>query len=184
MEAAANVTGSHMSQSLVVHGGKKSVPVPLELLHGEKQEWVGADPVHRPSVEKEHVVEVYNAIAPDWHATRYKCWPKVEAFVRKQRHGSLFGDLGCGNGKVVKVCEEVGGVVGCDISCGLLEICASKGFEVACADCVRLPFRSLMFDAVLSIAVLHHSKSNASCAVNMWGCGKGFTIYLCYIFVI
>lgn len=147
-----------MSQSLVVHGGKKSVPVPIDLLRGDKHQWVDANPALRPDVEREHVVNVYDSIAADWHATRYKCWPKVEAFVKSHPAGTFFGDIGCGNGKVIPVCEKVGGVIGCDISIGLLEICQEKGFETLCADCIHLPFRSALFDAVLSIAVLHHSK--------------------------
>ena len=33
-----------------------------------------------PSIELEHVRSVYNAIAPQWHGTRYKAWPRVAKF--------------------------------------------------------------------------------------------------------
>lgn len=47
-------------------------------------------------------------------------------------------------------------IIGCDTSRPLLEICRSKGYEVFLGDTLNIPFPSNRFDAVLSIAVLHH----------------------------
>jgi hypothetical protein len=38
-------------------------------------------PLATPEVEREHVHKVYDSIASHWHGTRYKAWPKVQAFV-------------------------------------------------------------------------------------------------------
>ena len=64
---------------------------------------------HRPFCEKEHVQSVYDSIAAQWHGTRYKPWPKVAAFIERQPKGSLFGDIGCGNGKNWMACVELCG---------------------------------------------------------------------------
>ena len=49
-----------------------------------------------------------------------------------------------------------GYMIGCDMCSELLSIAASRGHEVAIADCLNLPYRSNSFDAVISIAVIHH----------------------------
>lgn len=46
--------------------------------------------------------------------------------------------------------------IGCDRSTGLVEICRGQGFQITLADCLRLPYKSDMLDAVLCIAVIHH----------------------------
>jgi ubiquinone/menaquinone biosynthesis C-methylase UbiE len=50
-------------------------------------------------MEKEHVYEVYEKIAPHFSNTRYKPWPKVEEFMNNVPPGSIVADIGCGNGK-------------------------------------------------------------------------------------
>lgn len=52
-------------------------------------------------------------------------------------------------------------VVGCDMSASLVQICAERGFEVCVCDNMSVPFRSGVFDAAISIAVLHHFSSDA-----------------------
>ena len=116
---------------------------------------------HRPFCEKEHVQSVYDSIAAQWHGTRYKPWPKVAAFIERQPKGSLFGDIGCGNGKNWMACVELcGGYnIGSDFSMELLKICNGRDQEVHSSDALHLPYRDEIFDAVLSIAVLHHISS-------------------------
>ena len=46
--------------------------------------------------------------------------------------------------------------MGCDRSTGLVEICRSKDFQIIIADCLYLPYKSNILDAVLCIAVIHH----------------------------
>jgi len=54
-------------------------------------------------MEKKHVYEVYEKIAPHFSNTRYKPWPKIEKFLNELRPGSLNLDVGCGNGKYLHV---------------------------------------------------------------------------------
>lgn len=61
--------------------------------------------VRRPLIEQNHVMRLYDAIAPQWHGTRYRSWPKVDAFVASLPPGSLVCDAGCGNGKNLPACN-------------------------------------------------------------------------------
>lgn len=42
---------------------------------------------------------MYDKIADHFSETRLKPWPNVEAFVKSFDTGSVFVDIGCGNGK-------------------------------------------------------------------------------------
>jgi alkylated DNA repair protein alkB family protein 8 len=108
-----------------------------------------------PDVEKRHVHDLYNAIAPHFSSTRYAPWPAVEIFLNDLPAGSLVLDIGCGNGKYMQVNKALT-TIGSDTSLGLLSICAEKGYNIAVADGVRLPFKTEIADAVLNIAVMHH----------------------------
>lgn len=118
----------------------------------------GANPLQTPAVEAEHVHKVYNAIAAHWDSTRYKAWPRVDEFVRQQPSRSLIADLGCGNGKNIPAALESGStVIAADMSLPLVQIAvAHNGVDGLAGDCLCMPYRSGTFDAVLSIAVLHH----------------------------
>ena len=50
-------------------------------------------------------------------------------------------------------------MIGCDMCPELVAIAASRGHEVSVADCLNLPYRANLFDAVMSIAVIHHLSS-------------------------
>lgn len=117
-----------------------------------------SSPLLTPSIEAENVHRVYDAIAEHWNHTRYKAWPRVDAFIRALPPWSLVADLGCGNGKNIPAVHEARGfAVASDRSAPLAYI-AAKSHRAASvvADCLCTPFRSCIFDAVLSIAVLHH----------------------------
>ncbi|KAL1520153.1 hypothetical protein AB1Y20_023623 [Prymnesium parvum] len=111
-----------------------------------------------PEIEREHVQRVYDAIALEWHGTRYKAWPRVASFVGRLPRASLIADLGCGNGKMHAACAAHGHLaIGCDFSAALVRICALQlRMEAQAADVTALPYRAAVFDAALSIAVLHH----------------------------
>jgi len=179
VEAPANVAGAEPRS-----GGKRSQKKKAQALQGNStqasgrrgpsgQELKGPEqkttavivpetgtenPLRTPTIEAENVHKVYDAIASHWNHTRYKAWPKVEAFIRGLPRGSLVADLGCGNGKNLPHVKEAGCFpVASDISGPLAEI-AAKEHGVCCmvSDCLCAPLRSGSFDAVLSIAVLHH----------------------------
>lgn len=42
------------------------------------------------------------------------------------------------------------------MECSLVDICRTRGFDVATLDAIIVPYRDQCADAVLSIAVLHH----------------------------
>lgn len=106
------------------------------------------------NIETKYVKEVYNQIAKDFDRTRYRQWKSVKEFINTLPKKSLILDAGCGNGKNM-LCDEIQ-FIGCDISEGLVEICQKKGLNVILANVNRLPFLDEMYDAVISIAVLHH----------------------------
>lgn len=113
------------------------------------------DPLH---FEQEFVTNVYNHIAPHFSSTRYKAWPYVEQFLLNKAQLSKYSfvaDVGCGNGKYMGVNNDLI-MFGSDISEGLLNICSERGFESLVASNERLPYRDDSFDAVISVAVVHH----------------------------
>lgn len=113
------------------------------------------------AVENEHVYAVYDRIAGHFSSTRYSQWEGVVGFLHSLPYGSLVLDLGCGNGKYMA--QERSGlcIVGCDRSFELLRICRQQDFDVTLVDGVFLPYRDSCFDAVISVAVVHHLSTNA-----------------------
>lgn len=126
--------------------------------------------------EAEHVHSVYESIAGHFSSTRYKPWPFIASFLRERvTTGSVGLDVGCGNGKYLGVRsgsgsgEGEGGssgssdvhIVGSDRSPSLVRIARGRGFEVAVADGLALPFRRRAADFALCIAVIHHLSTRA-----------------------
>ena len=62
---------------------------------------------------------------------------------------------GCGNGKYLGVNNSLY-ISGSDICPELVTIAKRRGHEVMISDCLSLPYKSGVFDAVICIAVLHH----------------------------
>lgn len=64
---------------------------------------------------------------------------------------------GCGTGKYVKLKSDLF-TIGCDRSNQLCEIAREKysHIPILIADNLHLPYRNNLFDAVLSIGVIHH----------------------------
>lgn len=106
-------------------------------------------------LERDHVHSVYEKIAPYFNDSRYKAWPKVRQFLLDLPPGSIVADIGCGNGKYLHINEEVF-KLGCDVCRPLVDFAWSQGHEVQMCDGLHLPYRDGCFDAVLSIAVIHH----------------------------
>lgn len=142
---------------------------------------------HQSKIETLHVHDVYDRIAPHFDKTRYKPWPKLVSFLNDLRscEGSplpLVCDVGCGNGRymgndIYEMMSPNHGLasnsadlsssyfellrVGGDRSYNLASICQKKGYNVVQFDCLKLPYRSNLFDATLCIAVLHHLSTTA-----------------------
>ena len=114
------------------------------------------------NMEKQHVYEVYEKIAPHFSNTRYKPWPMVVDFLNSLPDGSIVADVGCGNGKYLGVNPNLN-MIGTDRSFNLIG-CArqvSQNYQTFVADSLTLPLRSNSFDNVISIAVVHHFSSNS-----------------------
>ena len=78
-----------------------------------------------PEMEKHHVHEVYERIADHFSGTRHKGWPLVEQFISEQPCGSIFADVGCGNGKYLGVDPVRDGnisAIGCELESSLLSL--------------------------------------------------------------
>lgn len=111
-------------------------------------------------LERLHVHQVYDDIAGHFSDTRHSQWPRVSAFLQQLPPGGLVADVGCGNGKYMKVASRPDlSFIGCDRSSGLLGICRQRDFNVFQADCLALPLRDEVFDAAICIAVIHHLAS-------------------------
>ena len=108
-------------------------------------------------IEKKHVYEVYDKISEHFSHTRYKPWPLVAEFLNSLEKNSLVIDIGCGNGKYLGVNENLL-MFGTDRSANLLSIAKEKNIKSQCfvADSLKLPIKSHVFDAGISIAVIHH----------------------------
>ena len=108
-------------------------------------------------IEKKHVYEVYDKISEHFSHTRYKPWPLVVEFLNSLEKNSMVLDVGCGNGKYLSVNENLL-MFGTDRSANLLAIAKEKNINSQCfvADSLQLPIRTESFDAVISIAVIHH----------------------------
>ena len=120
-------------------------------------------PITATNMEKEHVYDVYEKIAPHFSNTRYKPWPKVEEFMNNVPHGSFVADVGCGNGKYLGCNAENLFSVGTDRSFGLIDCCKEKSitYQNFVADSLNLPLRDKSMDRVISIAVVHHFSTDS-----------------------
>jgi ubiquinone/menaquinone biosynthesis C-methylase UbiE len=107
---------------------------------------------------KNNVVDAYDKIASDFSRTRYKAWPHTIDFVNSLDDGMKVCEFGCGNGKnFVRDTIEWYGI---DTSQGLVDICKDRGFEnVILCNGTETPYKDESFDAIMSIAVIHHLPS-------------------------
>ncbi len=102
---------------------------------------------------------IYDTIAEHFDRTRYKPWDKCREFINKIPENSIALDIGCGNGRHLKLLAERNlTAIGIDTSVELLKICKKKiksAFLIK-ADAVNLPFKNSSVDNIIYIAVLHH----------------------------
>ncbi|XP_063229163.1 LOW QUALITY PROTEIN: uncharacterized protein LOC134534610 [Bacillus rossius redtenbacheri] len=108
------------------------------------------------ALEKAYVHEVYEQICVEPRpARRDRPWPRVSEFLAGLEPGSVVCDVGCGNGKYLNVNPSVF-KIGADRCHSLVSSARKKNHEVLACDNLSLPFRDESFDAVLSVAVVHH----------------------------
>ncbi|XP_047664878.1 alkylated DNA repair protein alkB homolog 8 isoform X2 [Tachysurus fulvidraco] len=106
-------------------------------------------------LEEQYVHRVYENISGHFSSTRHAPWPRVRDFLLSLPSNAIMADIGCGNGKYLGINPQVFSL-GCDRSVNLVSICADRGFHSVVCDALSVPLRSSAFDAVMSIAVIHH----------------------------
>ena len=104
--------------------------------------------------DKVHVQDVYNKIAKHFDQTRTYQWKGMVRFLDSLSKNSLIADVGCGNGRNMIYPNHV--FLGSDFSIEFAKICAKKKLEPIIANNLELPYRNNVFDATISIAVIHH----------------------------
>ncbi|KAK0098149.1 hypothetical protein PV326_010848 [Microctonus aethiopoides] len=105
------------------------------------------------ALEQAYVHEVYEQCAEKTAQSRQ--WPRIYKFLEELEPGALVCDIGCGNGKYLNFNNGIF-KLGADRCKKLADIAREKENEVLICDNLALPFRDESFDAVLSIAVVHH----------------------------
>ncbi len=103
----------------------------------------------------------YNLIASDFSITRKNEWKELEFLRDFIKEGEKVLDIGCGNGRLLKILHKNINYFGIDFSENLIKIAKQKypQFNFLVADALNLPFKDNFFDKVISIAVLHHIPS-------------------------
>jgi tRNA (uracil-5-)-methyltransferase TRM9 len=104
------------------------------------------------------VIGVYNIIASEFSHTRYKPWPCIEEFIDSLEPGSKILDAGCGNGRNMLLRDDCT-FVGFDASSEMVKICQERSLNVKVGSIVDIPHEDNEFDAVMTIAVVHHLKT-------------------------
>ncbi|XP_049878316.1 protein piccolo [Pectinophora gossypiella] len=107
------------------------------------------------ALERAYVHDVYEQAGDSGDDAPRPPAPAVRAFLADLEPGSLVCDVGCGNGKYLSVNPSVFAVGG-DRCSRLTTHARHHQNEVVVCDNLCLPFRDESFDAVLSIAVVHH----------------------------
>ena len=72
------------------------------------------------SLEKKHVADIYNIIAEHFNHTRAYIWKGVGQYVNSLPKNSLLLEVGCGNGKNLKIRSDMV-TIGIDISENMLK---------------------------------------------------------------
>lgn len=106
-------------------------------------------------METVYVHQVYDKIAHHFDHTRFSVWKCVKSFLNNLESYSVVGDWGCGNGKNMLYRTDLV-FYGFDRCQTLVDIAHSKGLNVCHGDCLSPPYSNESFDAIISIAVIHH----------------------------
>ena len=109
--------------------------------------------------EKQHVKDVYDAIASDFSRTRTRIWDHVKNFLDNIPDDSKCIDIGCGNGKNMMYANIRLNFAGIDNCENFVKICRDRNLNTECMDCCDLRFDDETFDNAISIAVIHHMTS-------------------------
>ncbi|CAD6991901.1 unnamed protein product [Ceratitis capitata] len=104
------------------------------------------------ALERAYVHDVYEHCEEPTGPIR----PRIAQFLNNLEPGAVVCDVGCGNGRYLAHGNPTICTVGVDRCYRLSKVAREKGGEVLLCDSLELPFRDDSFDAVLSLAVVHH----------------------------
>jgi SAM-dependent methyltransferase len=115
------------------------------------------------TMEQQHVYDVYSKIATHFDHTRFSHWKCVADFLDDLPKYSIVADIGTGNGKYLTYRNDVT-IIGNDTCNELLQIITNKNkyTNVLQANGLNLPYKDHAFDAVISVAVMHHLSTSSS----------------------
>ena len=114
---------------------------------------------------KKLVKKFYEDFSKEFSATRIKPWNEVVYYYNLFKKNSIICDVGCGNGRHSLPLVNDNLVVGLDFSFNLIKIAHTKIkkmgkiFLPVVSDALYMPFRNNYFDAVISVATIHHIPS-------------------------
>jgi tRNA (uracil-5-)-methyltransferase TRM9 len=103
--------------------------------------------------------DVYNRIASHFSNTRKHSWTELEDLVKYTKDGDKVLDLGCGNGRLYQLFQDLSiDYTGLDLSEELIKI-AQKNIptgKFVVGEMTSLPFADQEFDMIYCIAAFHH----------------------------
>jgi len=116
--------------------------------------------------DKKNLQDAYNQIAQEFSATRAYPWQELSVFIPYLKNGGKVLDLGCGNGRLIKVLEDSQmpyEYLGVDFSEQLIQA-AKKNHpkhNFVVADMRDLDYPEASFDFVFLVAAFHHLETKA-----------------------
>jgi ubiquinone/menaquinone biosynthesis C-methylase UbiE len=115
-------------------------------------------------MEKTHVKDVYEEIAPHFSNTRVYKWSWVTDFLEKLKKNNTVYDIGCGNGRNMvnsqNQSQQKLNFIGVDNCENFIRICKEKDLNVINSNIIKIPLDSGSADAIICIAVFHHLSSD------------------------
>ena len=105
-------------------------------------------------------MEFYEKNYEEFSKTRYSIWDSVKKFSENFEKNSFVLDAGCGNGKNMNYLKDKCKIVGIDNCKNFVILCKEKQLNVLESNILNLPFEDNTFDYIISIAVIHHLKTD------------------------
>ncbi len=103
--------------------------------------------------------DVYNTIASYFSSTRQFVWEDLKDFSQYITKGDTVLDIGCGNGRVYQLCENLQvAYTGIDQSEELIRIAKAKYPEVHfdVGEMTQLPYEDASFSIIICVATFNH----------------------------